>query len=810
MKKKKKAEPKAEGMEVLKEDFPVQGLDCADCAQLLEKAVCKVKGVAGAKADFLKSSLRVEYAPDQVHPGEIIQAVEGAGYAVPAEVSSTTFEVEGMDCADEERLIRKALGDLAGIEGMDFFLVSGTLKVRYKPALVNQESIIRAIGKAGFTARVKRLELAIPSWKGRRQVIFLGLCGLLAGLGFAASQMEFVLGPVLVRLSSILGLDLMQMGLSSHVLADFLYTAAIIVGGFSTARKALAAARNLTPDMNLLMTVAVIGAMAIEEWMEGAVVVFLFSLANILENYSLERTRRAIRSLLELSPQEATVIREGQESVVSVEEVHLGETIIIYPGAKIPLDGEVIEGTSTVNQAPITGESVPAKKEPGDAVFAGSINQRGALKVKVNHLAGDTTLARIIHMVEEAQAQKAPSQGFVDRFARYYTPAVIVAAGLVMAVPPFLLAQPFNTWFYRALVLLVIACPCALVISTPVAIVSGLAGAARSGILIKGGVHLENAGAIRVIAFDKTGTLTRGEPAVTQVVPLPGWNGSEVLGIAAAVESRSEHHLAQAILNRAEQEGIGFTKKVEEFEAIPGKGVKARLNGETYYVGSHQMFADLELCREELCVRAEALESESQTVVVVGSSRGPMSLIVVEDALRPEAPEAVNRLRQAGIEKLVMLTGDNPSAARAVADRLGLDLFYAGLMPADKVGAVRQLLEEGNRVAMVGDGVNDAPALAAATLGIAMGAAGSDAAIEAADVALMSDDLGKLPVAIKLSRKARRIIKANIILAIVAKAIFLALGTVGLATLWMAVFADMGISLMVILNGLRVFRVSSQ
>ncbi|MCL4503772.1 MAG: cadmium-translocating P-type ATPase [Deltaproteobacteria bacterium] len=803
-------EPKkteSETAEIVKEDIPVQGLDCADCAQLLEKAVCKLKGVTGAQADFIKSSLRVEYSPEQVLPGEIIQAVQGAGYAVPAgEINTTTIVVEGMDCADEEKLIRKALGDLSGIEGLDFFLVSGTLRVNYNPALTDTEAVIRAIGRAGFTARVQRLELAVPSWKGGRQIVFLGLCALLAGMGFAISQLDSVLGPVLMHLGAVLGIDLLQLGFS-HVLADFLYSAAMIVGGFSTARKALAAAKNLTPDMNLLMTVAVIGAAAIDQWTEAVAVVFLFSLANILENYSLERTRRAIRSLLELSPQEATVKRDEIETTVPVEEVRLGETIIIYPGAKIPLDGEVLEGNSTVNQAPITGESMPVKKGTGDVVFAGSINQRGSLAVRVTHLAGDTTLARIIHMVEEAQAQKAPSQGFVDRFAKYYTPAVIVAAVLVMAIPPLLLGQPFNPWFYRSLVLLVISCPCALVISTPVAIVSGLAGAARTGILIKGGVHLENAGAIRVMAFDKTGTLTRGEPEVTQVVPLSGWTAGEVLGMAAAVERRSEHHLAQAILNRATQEGVSFTKQVEEFEAIPGKGVRARINGKTFYVGSHQLFADLELCREDLCVRAEALENESQTVVVVGSSQGPMGLIVIEDALRPEAPEAMDRLRRVGIEKLVMLTGDNPSAARAVAERLGLDSYIAGLLPADKVGVVKRLLEEGNRVAMVGDGVNDAPALATATLGIAMGAAGSDAAIEAADIALMSDDLAKLPVAISLSRKARRIIKANIILAIAAKTIFLALGAVGLATLWMAVFADMGVSLMVILNGLRAFKV---
>jgi Cd2+/Zn2+-exporting ATPase len=786
MEKPKTTEPETAVRKIVKEDIPVQGLDCADCAQLLEKAVCKITGVVGAKADFIKSNLQVEYAPEQVQPGEIIQALQGAGYVIPVgEINTTTFAVEGMDCADEEKLIRKALGDLAGIAGLDFFLVSGTLRVKYKPDLVDTGAIIRTLGQAGFVARVKRLEMAVPSWQGRRQLLLLGLCGLLAVLGFGLSEAGF-----------------------EHSLVDPIYLLAIIIGGYPTARKALAAAKNLTPDMNLLMTVAVIGAVAIEQWTEAAAVVILFLLANILENYSLERTRRAIRSLLELSPPEATVKRGESEITVPVEEVRLGETIIIYPGAKIPLDGEVSEGNSTVNQAPITGESMPVKKGPGDTVFAGSINQRGSLAVRVSHLAGDTTLARIIHMVEEAQAQKAPSQGFVDRFAKYYTPTVIAGAALIMTVPPLLFYQPFNTWFYRALVLLVISCPCALVISTPVAIVSGLAGAARSGILIKGGVHLENAGAIRVIAFDKTGTLTRGEPEVTQVVPLPGWTANEVLSIAATVESRSEHHLAQAILNRAEQEEVNFTKEVEEFEAIPGKGVKARLNGETFYIGSHQLFADLELCREELCVRAEALENESQTVVVVGSSQGPMGLIVIEDALRPEAPEAVNRLRRAGIKKLVMLTGDNPGAARAVADRLGLDSFFAGLMPADKVGVVRALLEEGNRVAMVGDGVNDAPALAAATLGIAMGAAGSDAAIEAADIALMSDDLNKLPVAIRLSRQARRIIKANIILAIAAKAIFLALGAIGLATLWMAVFADMGISIIVILNGLRLYQVT--
>jgi Cd2+/Zn2+-exporting ATPase len=794
-----------QGTQTISQDFPVWGLHCSDCAQLLEKAIGKLAGVTEVRADNLKSSLRVVFRPAQVPPEAITQAIRCAGYAVPGEaaICSTTFVIEGMDCAEEQKLITEALRDLPGIDRLEFFLISGTLRVSYDQTRVHPDTIMRAIDRAGFQATVKRAELAMPPWQGRRQLILLGLCGFLMALGFVVLYLAPVLEPALPRLGTVWGIDLSRPG-PGQLLVVLLFSAAIIVGGYPTARKAWAAVRNLTPDMNLLMAVAVVGAVSLGEWTEAVAVVFLFSLAKLLQNSTLERARRVVRSLLDLSPKEATVRRAAGEITVPVGQVRLGETIVIRPGSKIPLDGEVIEGASPVNQAPITGESMPVEKGPADMVFAGSINGRSSLLVRVTHLAEDTTLARIFRLVEEAQAHKAPTQAFVERFARYYTPIVISAALVVMAAPPLIWGQPFASWLYRALVFLVISCPCALVISTPVAIVSGLARSARTGVLIKAGVHLENLAMIRAFAFDKTGTLTQGQPAVTRVVPLDGRTAREVLGVAAAVERRSEHHLAQAILARAAQDGIELSQEIKDCEAIPGKGIKAGVNGLTCYVGSYQMFTDLGLCQPELCAQAEALEGESQTVVVVGSSQGVMGLIVIEDGLRPEALEAVTRLRQAGIAKLVMLTGDNSRVALKVAKALNLDDYVADLMPADKVGAIKKLLDQEERVAMVGDGVNDAPALAAATLGIAMGAAGSDAAIEAADIALMADDLGKLPPAILLSRRVRRIIKVNIFFALATKGIFLLLATLGLATLWMAVFADTGTSIMVILNGLRL------
>ncbi len=496
--------------------------------------------------------------------------------------------------------------------------------------------------------------------------------------------------------------------------------------------------------MNSLMLLAAVGASVIGEWAEGASVLFLFSLAQVLETYSMDRARNAIKTLMDLSPTEATVKRDGREESVPAADVRVGEVIVIRPGQKIPLDGEVLSGRSAVNQAPITGESMPVDKEPGSQVFAGSMNEQGSLEVRVTTLIEDTTLARIIHAVEEAQTSRAPSQSFVDRFARIYTPAVVAFAILVFIVPPLIGLGTWSTWFYRALAMLVIACPCALVISTPVSVASGLAGAARGGVLIKGGLHLENAGAITTIAFDKTGTLTQGRPAVTEVLPLGSIDRSEVLRLAASIEQGSEHPLARAILGGAEAAGVRPSSPTD-FEALVGRGVRATVDGRVYFLGNERLCHERGFCTpssEETILR---FEREGKTAVILSSETEPLGVIAVADQVRPEAAKSIAALRSAGIRHVVMLTGDNAGTARAVGAKLGVEDVRAELLPEDKVRIIRELEDQGERVAFIGDGVNDAPALARATVGLAMGAAGTDVALETADIALMADDLQNSP-----------------------------------------------------------------
>jgi Cd2+/Zn2+-exporting ATPase len=573
-------------------------------------------------------------------------------------------------------------------------------------------------------------------------------------------------------------------------------------GGWLVARRAFYAVRALALDINVLMCLAVVGAAAIGDWLEGATVIFLFALANLLESRSMERARRSIKALMDLSPPVARVRRGQQELSLAVGEVRIDEVLAVRPGERIPLDGVVIEGSSAVDQSPITGESLPVEKGLGAEVFGGTINGRGYLEVRVTRPATDTTLARIIHAVEQAQSGKAPSQSFVDRFARYYTPAVVLAALLLAVLPPLVGGLAWGVWFYRALVFLVVACPCALVISTPVTIVSGLARATRDGVLIKGGVYLESLGSIPVFAFDKTGTLTVGRPEVSEVYGLNGFPAQEALRAAAAVDSRSEHPLAGAILEHARRKGVE-PPEAREFQALPGRGASALIDGTRYYVGNHRLFEELGWCSPEVDACLEGLEAQGQTVVLVGGGDRLTGLVAVADQPRAEARGAIQGLKACGVRRTVMLTGDNLATARAIAERLGLDDFRAELLPEDKVSFVRELAARHKSAAMVGDGVNDAPALAAATVGIAMGAAGTDAALETADVALMADDLSRLPAVVRLSRRVASIIRQNIGLALLIKAVFLALTPFGLTSLWLAVLADMGASLLVIFNGLR-------
>jgi Cd2+/Zn2+-exporting ATPase len=767
-------------------ELKVKGVDCADCALHIEKSVSRLAGVKTAKVDVLSAKLKVEFDPAENKLPDILNAVSSAGYAVDelSQIQTSTLLVSGMDCADEALPIETALKNLAGVHAIRFNLIANRLTVEHNISIKEIQQTLKKIGLDSELAEQMQHQLAQPFWQNHKLLILTAISGLFAIAGLTLHYFQF-----------------------PEAMTIPFFIIAIISGGFPIAKKGIKEARNLTLGMNFLMSIAVIGAVFIGEWSEGAMVVFLFALAQWLESRSMERARKSIQSLMNLAPNVALLKTADGSKTVPVEEIEIGQTIIIKPGERIPLDGEVTAGSSNVDQAPITGESIPVKKSVDDTVFAGSINKQGALEVRVTKKPEDTTLARIIHLVEEAQAQKAPSQSFVERFARYYTPAVVLLAFLIAVIPPLFFGAVFTEWLYRALVLLVISCPCALVISTPVTIVSGLADAARNGILIKGGAYLEKFEYIKVMAFDKTGTLTVGQPQVDQIITLNQHSEAELLTIAASIESRSEHPLAQAVLDAARAKQI-TPQPVTSFEALTGKGVQASVNGTAYYIGNHRLFEENGWCEEQIHPHLETIQQHNHTAVIIGDQKHLLGVISIADTYRAEACLAVRDLKASGIQKTVMLTGDNKQTAAAISREIGLDDFRAELLPEDKVAAVKQLSNQYGGVAMVGDGINDAPALAAADIGISMGTSATDTALETADIALMNDDLSRLAYLKKLSGKSLRIIKQNIFWAIFLKGIFVLLAIPGWATLWMAVFADMGASLMVIFNGLRALRVS--
>lgn len=559
--------------------------------------------------------------------------------------------------------------------------------------------------------------------------------------------------------------------------------------------------------MTALMTVAVVGAAIIGEWNEAAVVVFLFSLSETLEGYTMDRARHSLRSLMELAPRGALVRRQGREFELPVEQIQIGDILLVRPGERIAMDGRVTDGRSVVNQAAITGESLPADKAAGDEVFAGTVNGPGGLEVSVTKLTADSTFARIVHLVEEAQTQRAPSQTLVDRFTRVYTPLVLALSALIMIVPPLFLAAPWQPWIYRGLALLVVACPCALIISTPVSILSAISNAARRGVLIKGGDFLERIGAVKVIAFDKTGTLTRGEPVIAEMRSLaPDLSPQQILCLAASVESRSEHPLARAIV-----QGVTCEHDLHSstgFEAFVGRGATALVDGRAVYVGSPRFFSeDLGVDLTDLTSLVDGWQANGCSVILVGDQKGVVGAIAVADAPRPESGAIMQGLRDLGIRHTVMLTGDNPATAESIAKSVNVNEVRAGLLPHEKVKAVLELEQQHGAIAMVGDGVNDAPALAAASVGIAMGGAGTDVALETADIVLMADDLSKLPFLVRLSRGTLRVIRQNIAIALGLKLLALLLVFPGWLTLWLAIVADMGATIIVTLNGMRLLRV---
>ena len=592
----------------------------------------------------------------------------------------------------------------------------------------------------------------------------------------------------------------------NHLIPTIGYATAIVIGGYTLFIQGFKNLSKFKFDMKTLMTIAIIGAAAIGQWGEGAMVVILFAISEALERYSVDKARQSIESLMDIAPKEAVIRRNNEEIKVHVEDILVGDIMIVKPGQKLAMDGRVVKGISTLNQAAITGESVPVTKTLEDEVFAGTLNEEGLLEVEVTKKVEDTTIAKIIHLVEEAQAERAPSQAFVDRFAQYYTPLIVVLALLIAVVPPLLFSAAWSTWVYQGLAVLVVGCPCALVVSTPVAVVTAIGNAANNGVLIKGGIHLEEAGALKAIAFDKTGTLTKGVPAVTDIITYSG-NENDLLTITAAIEKGSQHPLASALMREAESRGLDFDKLVvEDFQSITGKGVKAKVNNEMYYVGSPKLFEEIHGVLENSQKRQiNDIEAQGKTVMVLGNEEEILSLIAVADEIRETSKAVINQLNKIGIET-VMLTGDNERTAREIGKQVGVSDVKASLLPEDKLNFIKELYGKHKKVGMVGDGVNDAPALAASTVGVAMGGAGTDTALETADIALMSEDLNQLPYTIKLSRKAVTIIKQNITFSLAIKLLALLLVIPGWLTLWIAIFADMGATLLVTLNSLRLLK----
>jgi len=593
-------------------------------------------------------------------------------------------------------------------------------------------------------------------------------------------------------------------------LGNAAFAAATLAGGLLVFPAAWKALMKLKLDMNVLMTVAVAGAWILGDPAEAASVVFLFALSELLESWSATRSRRAINSLLDLSPPTALVVAEdGSQQEIPVSEIKVGTQVLVKNGSRVPLDGEVISGGSSVNQAPITGESVPVDKRTGDPVYAGTVNGDGSLTVRVTKAAGDSTLAGIVHLVEEAEQQKPPVQRWVDGFAAVYTPVVFIVAILVAVIPPLLLGQPWEAWIYRSLVLLVIACPCALVIATPVSIVSGLTALARRGVLVKGGNYLEAVGKLRALAVDKTGTITRGKPEIVGIQPVADVTEEEILRRAAAINSHSQHPLANAIVEAAQARGISIPT-TGDFKSVSGQGTTATIDGHPHFVGNHRMAHDTGLCSPEIEARLSAIEEQGQSLAVLGHApHGDcpgklLGIIAIADTLRPGASESLRLIRAAGVEKIVMLSGDNQRTASAIGKQAGIDEVIGDLMPAQKVEHVRQLVSKYGHVGMVGDGVNDAPALAVASIGFAMGVIGSDTAIGTADIALMEDDLSKVALAIRTGRRTLRIIRFNVTFALAVKSVFIVLAFAGHADLWLAILADTGATLLVILNSLRL------
>jgi len=747
------------------------------------------------------------------------------------DVDMARFTVPELNCASCATTVGNALTAQRGVVRVDPTPAAGRVTVEYDSTVTTRESLVDAIEEAGYevTDGGETEARSRDIWLGPR-ALKTWASGLLLVVGLA---FLFVAPSANVTVISLLG--------TAHSVADVAFLAGTAVGGEIILRNGLRSARQRSLDIDFLMSTAVLGAVAASLffaeglYFEAATLAVLFNVAELLEDYSMDRARTSLRELMDLSPDEARVRRgpDGETVTVPADEVRAGETVVVRPGETVPVDGRVTDGESALDQSPVTGESIPVDKTVGDEVYAGTLNETGYLEVETTAPAGEHTLSRIVDLVADAQANRTEREQFVDRFAGYYTPVVVTLAVFATVVPPLAFGAAWSTWFVRGLTLLVLACPCAFVISTPVSVVSGITSAARNGVLIKGGNHLEAMGEVDAVALDKTGTITRGELTVTDVIPLNDNTEADVLACARGLESRSEHPVGEAIVDHARERDVP-AGTVGEFEALAGKGVRATVAGTPHYAGKPGLFESLgfdlshvhattdggvvtaksrDLCERNRCLdlledTVPALQAEGKTVVLVGTGEELEGVIAVSDEIRPGAREMVERLHALGVDRVVMLTGDNERTARAIARDVGVDDFRAELLPEDKVDAVREL-DDGDGVAMVGDGINDAPALATATVGVAMGAAGTDTALETADIALMGDDIGKLPYLRDLSARANGVIRQNIWASLGIKALLVALVPFGYVPIWVAVLVgDAGMTVGITGNAMRLSRVT--
>jgi len=696
-----------------------------------------------------------------------------------AKQSESVYKLQGLSCANCAAKFEKNIQDIDTVD-------SAKVNFAAQKVTVAGEVTIDQLEKAGAFDHIKVRSQNddafqhVPFWKKRENILAgISLVILLMGLG-----LQFTFGK-------------------EHPLVITTFIIAILVGGYDLFITGFKNLFRFYFDLHTLMTIAIIGAAFIGEWVEGAAVVILFAISEALESYSVDKARQSIKSLVDIAPNYATIRRENEIVELHVNDIIIGDIMIIKPGEKVAMDGEVISGHTSINQAAITGESIPVHKHSGDEVFAGTLNEEGAIEVRVTKLVEDTTIAKIIRLVEEAQAEKAPAQKFVDTFALYYTPAIMIIAALVAIVPPLLFNADWSTWVYLGLATLVVGCPCALIISTPVAIVTAIGNAAKHGVLIKGGIHLEETGRLKMVAFDKTGTLTKGVPEVTGIVPIQQITESEVLEIASAIETYSQHPLASSIIREAKARHLQVVEATD-FQSITGKGAKAKVGEEVFFIGNAELFIDIPAKTSIPWGKMDRLQQEGHTVMLLGTTKEVLALIAVADQIRSTSHTVIDKLKKLGIEQTLMLSGDNHKTANAIAKRIGMTDVHGELLPEDKLAIIHQMKKDYGSVAMVGDGVNDAPALATATVGIAMGSAGTDAALETADIALMNDDISKLPYTIKLSKRTLAIIKQNISFSFLIKIIALLLVIPGWLTLWIAVIADVGATIIVVLNSMRL------